>query len=148
MVEPTPATEAQRLLQQSLANLNFCSGWAVIAQLDEPPPHDLVKQVQYTYTYYGTLSQIDLRATIQDRHSLRQRELPLPSEVKTAIATERARVFAYEVRIGTAKAYAEQHRATPAQVDAFVDSAFQKLASDSDFGRADAVLEEYHASHC
>lgn len=148
LVEPTPKTEAAKLLQQSTATLNFCTGWRGVSSLFEAPAHDVSKQLGYAYAYYNLLAKIDLTATIPDLHSTRSGQLSLPADVRAAVKEERAAVYAYEVRIARAQNFVDEHLATKTQVSAYLDHVFQLLATSRSFAEADQLLETYYTSHC
>ena len=145
---PTPANEAARLLQSSLETLTLCGGWRGILKLDEPPQYDVDKTLAYATSVANSLNQIDPTAKIQDKHSLQKKDVSLPPAVKAALKTEQLYYGAYETRLTTAQNDEQQHSATTAQLDQFLDHAFQQLVTSRTLTDADLTVAGFYNQYC
>lgn len=150
LVEPPVKARSARLLDKAGQIFPFCAVRDRIENLKEPAPTDVKKVLPYARLYYSAL-----RAMNQDeawdnprRHAAgAPAKLSLSDYEKAALRVEREEVYAYLVRVQSAKDYANADVITRDQLEARLIDAFARLA-DGPYGAADDLLSDFTQESC
>ncbi|MDQ1446687.1 MAG: hypothetical protein QOI20_3151 [Acidimicrobiaceae bacterium] len=148
LVEKPPVNAAARLAEQAARILRFCDAWNQVESFSEPPPDDLRKNLVYAQIYVQVLKQVNFEEGVPKRLlDGRLVKAPVPDDIKQAVATERAEVYAFSIRLAAAKTWADKHMIGPSVVNRIIDRASVKLAGPV-YTSADDKLNTFAEDTC
>jgi hypothetical protein len=146
--EKPPVNAAARLAEQAARVLRFCDAWAQVEGFAEPPPDDLRKNLVFAQIYVQVLKQVNFEEGVPKRLlDGRVVKAPVPADIKDAVATERAELYAFSIRLAAAKVWADKKLIGPSVVQRLIARASVKLAGPV-YSGADDKLNAFAEDTC
>lgn len=148
LLELPPLSAADRALLTERRVIDFCDGERLVSQLDEPPPYDGARVVDFARTYWSLLSSMKLHGKVRASSDSQPGAIPQePQVVADAIREAQAQMWAYFSRAEAAVAITRMDHEPASYLHGAFDDAFVQLAN-SQFTRADAVLQDAYTKLC
>lgn len=146
LVEPPPANETQRLLFESRRTSGFCTLLANLDGVKPPNPEDIGELVNFAQQYYQNTTFLEPRPTVPDPDRRGQR-MSAPEALIQSVKVERAAMYAFLVRMQSARASYRDHALDAAGLGRRVRFGFMRLMS-SGFSDADRALQDARMRYC
>lgn len=148
LVEPPPATETLRLVEEASRTIDFCRALAMHDALAEPDPRDLAALSEFAVRLHSVVKLVDRKSRVTDPlASGTSRTIELPESEVSALEAQRRGIFAYTARLQWAKAGFDAGMFDRDELDRRLDYAFAKLVT-SEFDAATLHLAATRPQYC